>query len=153
MGRQCVNLDSRRNGRSFSGLPGSALIYVPKHNHYDQYIAHLSFVFTPRIHSAIYRSHALRTFATLTWERNDAVSTNCPTVLANLSQFRPNPSNRKENQSVHTTTNNERKISQGADAHPARKALKGKLVTSTQYANWATPDRTRKTRNFGGRRR
>jgi|SRR6267154_422017 len=30
--------------------------------------------------------------------------------------------------------------------HPARKALKGKLVTSTQYTNWMTPDRTRKTR-------
>jgi len=51
-------------------------------------------------------------FATLTCERNDAVSTNWPTVLAN----------------------------------PARKALKGKLVTSTQYTNWMTPDRTRKTR-------
>jgi len=51
-------------------------------------------------------------FVTLTCERNDAVSTNWPTVLAN----------------------------------PARKALKGKLVTSTQYTNWMTPDRTRKTR-------
>jgi hypothetical protein len=30
--------------------------------------------------------------------------------------------------------------------HPARKALKGKLVTSTQYTNWITPDKTRKTR-------
>jgi hypothetical protein len=30
--------------------------------------------------------------------------------------------------------------------HPARKALKGKLVTSTQYTNWMTPDSTRKTR-------
>jgi hypothetical protein len=33
-----------------------------------------------------------------------------------------------------------------ASTHPARKALKGKLVTSTQYTNWMTPDRTRKTR-------
>jgi len=33
-----------------------------------------------------------------------------------------------------------------ASTHPARKALKGKLVTSTQYTNWITPDRTRKTR-------
>jgi hypothetical protein len=30
--------------------------------------------------------------------------------------------------------------------HPARKALKGKLVTRTQYTNWMTPDKTRKTR-------
>lgn len=51
-------------------------------------------------------------FVTLTCERNDAVSTNWPTVLAN----------------------------------PARKALKGKLVTSTQYTNWMTPVRTRNTR-------
>jgi hypothetical protein len=32
------------------------------------------------------------------------------------------------------------------NTHPARKALKGKLVTSTQYTNWMTPDRIRKTR-------
>ena len=30
--------------------------------------------------------------------------------------------------------------------YPARKALKGKLVTRTQYVNWRTPERTRKTR-------
>ena len=29
-----------------------------------------------------------------------------------------------------------------ATAYPAKKALKGKLVTSTQYANWSTPEST-----------
>jgi hypothetical protein len=31
--------------------------------------------------------------------------------------------------------------------HPARNALKGKLVTRTQYANWETPESTRNARN------
>ena len=89
-------------------------------------------------------------FATLTWERNDAVSTNCPTVLANLShptQFRAIPAaGRKGNQSHDEIEGTQKKKARGKDAHPARKALKGKLVTSTQYTNWATPDRMRKTR-------
>ena len=89
-------------------------------------------------------------FVTLTCERNDAVSTNCPTVLANLShptQFRAIPATgRKSNQSNDEIVGTQKKKTRVKDAYPARKALKGKLVTSTQYTNWATPDRMRKTR-------
>jgi hypothetical protein len=30
--------------------------------------------------------------------------------------------------------------------HPPKKALYGKLVTRTQYANWATPEHMRKSK-------
>ena len=68
-------------------------------------------------------------FAELTCERSDAVRTNWPTVLANLSTAL----------SVYVYITN-------TSSYPARKALKGKLVTSTQYTNWMTPERIRNTR-------
>jgi hypothetical protein len=83
----------------------------------------------------------------LTCERNDAVSTNWPTVAANLSHSQPTTSQpMKKKEENYISLRSQWEELNRSITHPARKALKGKLVTSTQYTNWMTPDRTRKTR-------
>lgn len=68
-------------------------------------------------------------FSGLTCARREAVRTNCPTELANLRSRSAQPT---------TAT---------ATTYPAKKALKGKLVTRTQYTNWITPERMMNTKN------
>jgi len=67
-------------------------------------------------------------FATLTCERNDAVSTNCPTVLANLSHHNTIPipaTKRKSNQSHIETVSTKNKIkgSRGDRRSPGEKGV------------------------------